>query len=156
MGQFQPIWSGQTKSVKYLPNVWGDADKIWHIRLIIQSVDDSGRDKRPLHGATWGRIMWGLTNELRTLWPQRVYMAGVPACITDKSLDHYSCWPEIKMYWRQRPLLCVNMYTLCRHYYVKLKKNLKQNEKKLALVYKFCHCTLKLILQHLRETIFST
>ena len=26
------------------------------------------------------------THELRTLWPQSVYMAGVPACITDKSL----------------------------------------------------------------------
>ena len=37
----------------------------------------------------------------RTLWPQSIYMAGVPACITDKSLT--SCWPEIRMYWRQRP-----------------------------------------------------
>ena len=64
--------------------------------------------KRPLHGATWGRIMWGLTDELCTLWSQSVYMAGVPACITDKSLT--SCWPEIRMYWRKRPLLCINIY----------------------------------------------
>ena len=27
----------------------------------------------------WGRIMRGLTHELRTLWPQSVYMAGVSA-----------------------------------------------------------------------------
>ena len=83
--------------------------------------------KRHLHGATWGRIMWGLTHELRTLWPQSVYMEGVPACITDKSLT--SCWPEIKMYWRQRPLFCINMYTLCWHYSVKFKKARKIGSK---------------------------
>ena len=117
--------------------------------------------KRPLHDATWGRIMWGLTHELRTLWPQSVYMASVPACITDKSLT--SCWPEITMYWRQRPLLCINIYIYIYTHFVDIillnlnkRENRKQNENKLALVYKFCHCTLKLFLQHLREAIFCT
>ena len=38
--------------------------------------------------------------------------------------------------------------------YLNKRENRKQNEKKLALVYKFCHCTLKLFLQLLPETIF--
>ena len=113
--------------------------------------------KRPLQCRTWGRIMWGLTHELRTLWPQSVCMAGVPACITDKSLT--SCWPEIRMYWRQRPLLCINIYIyiyiyIYIHYVDIILLNLNKREKseakweKLAFVYKFCHWTLKLFLQH--------
>ena len=44
----------------------------------------------PLSGLYMARHEAGsceaLTHKLRTLWPQRVYMVGVPACITDNSL----------------------------------------------------------------------
>ena len=110
--------------------------------------------KRPLHGATWGRIMWALTHELRTLWPQSVYMAGVPACITDKSLT--SCWPEIRMYWRQRPLLCINIYIyiyIYIYYIDIILLNLNKREKSEAKWEKTCPC-LQILSLHF-EIIFT-
>ena len=87
--------------------------------------------KRPLHGATWGRVMWSLAHELCTLWSHCVYMAGVPACITDKSLT--SRWPEIRVDCRQRPLLCIDIYIILL--------NLNKREKYEAKWEKACPCS---------------
>ena len=102
--------------------------------------------KRPLHGATWGRIMWGLTHELRTLCPKRVYMVGVPACITDKSLT--SCWPEIRMYCND--LFCA---LICIHSVDIILLNLNKREKSEVKWEKTCPC-LQILSLHF-EIIFT-
>ena len=65
-----------------------------------------------------------------------------------------SCWPEIRMYWQQRPFLCINIYIYIYIYYVDIiLLILNKREKSEAKWEKTCPC-LQILSLHF-EIIFT-